>query len=119
MMNEREYIAAIETALIDVCKKMDCESMFPDLMTVVKKRYSTRKLVDKLDIGMKPVDSSNIDSMGYNVEHSVLKVRFVNGGQYAYLDVPDNILTEATKADSIGKYFNANVRNKFECVKIN
>ena len=56
------------------------------------------------------VDSSNLDSIGYSEENSVLEVEFLNGSIYEYLDVPVEVYHGIMKADSKGKYLNEFVK---------
>lgn len=65
-----------------------------------------------------PVESSNIRSVGHDPEKNVLEVEFTNGGLYQYADVPAKVHEELIGADSVGKYFGANVRNSFKATRI-
>ena len=47
-----------------------------------------------------------------------MEVKFHGNRTYAYKEVPEKIHTELKEAKSIGKYFNANVRDKFDFEKI-
>jgi hypothetical protein len=58
-----------------------------------------------------PVDSSSIDSIGY--EKNVLEVGFRNGGVYQYFDVPEETLIMLLQADSKGRFFNQKIRGAF------
>jgi hypothetical protein len=58
-----------------------------------------------------PVDSSSIDSIGY--EKNILEVGFRNGGVYQYFDVPEETLIMLLQADSKGRFFNQNVRGRY------
>lgn len=58
-----------------------------------------------------PVESSSIDSVGY--EKKVLEVSFRNGGLYQYFDVPEELLVMLLQADSKGRFFNQNIRGRY------
>jgi hypothetical protein len=58
-----------------------------------------------------PVESSSIDSVGY--EKEVLEVSFRNGGLYQYFDVPEELLVRLMQADSKGRFFNQQIRGRF------
>lgn len=58
-----------------------------------------------------PVESSSIDSVGY--EKNVLEVRFRNGGLYQYFDVPEEMLLMLMRADSKGAFFNRSIRGRY------
>jgi hypothetical protein len=60
-----------------------------------------------------PVESSNLRSVGYDVKTRTLEVQFTHGGIYRYFAVPAEVHSGLMKSDSKGKYFQANVRNKF------
>jgi hypothetical protein len=64
------------------------------------------------------VDSSNIESVGYDAATQVLEVRFINGGHYAYHDVPPEVHAEFVAAESIGKHFYRVIRH-FRTTKLN
>lgn len=64
-----------------------------------------------------PVNSSNINSIGYDESSSVLEVEF-RSGLYQYFDVPAYIYDELMSADSHGVYLNANIKGKFNYEQI-
>lgn len=64
------------------------------------------------------VESSNLASIGYNVENEILEVQFKHGGVYQYFDVHENVYKELMNADSHGVYFSANIRNNYEYQKL-
>ncbi len=57
------------------------------------------------------VESSNIAAVGYNEETKELHIEFNSGKTYSYQDVPKEIAVNLVKADSVGKYFHAHIRN--------
>jgi len=63
------------------------------------------------------VESSNINSIGYDLENEILEVKFNHGSVYQYFGVPENVYEELMNADSHGKYFSANIRNNYEYQK--
>ena len=62
-------------------------------------------------MNMIPVDSSNLEAVGY--ESGTLYISFHHGGTYCYYDVPEYIYRDLMQADSHGKYFHANIRNVY------
>lgn len=66
----------------------------------------------------KLVESSNLESIGYDKEKQWLEVQFKNGTMYRYFDVPEIVFFELGKAESVGKYFHANVKNKYNFEKV-
>jgi KTSC domain len=63
-----------------------------------------------------PVESSSIDSVGY--EKDVLEVRFRNGGLYQYFHVPELMFELLMEAESKGRFFNENIRSRYEGVRL-
>jgi hypothetical protein len=67
---------------------------------------------------MTNVDSSNVESVGYDEESSTLQVEFKNGGVYQYFDVPEEVFIGLRDADSVGRYLNANIKGIFRYSKV-
>jgi len=60
-----------------------------------------------------PVDSSNLSDVAYDDTTQTLFIRFKAGNVYEYFDVPESVFQELLGADSKGKYFNANIKNRY------
>ena len=67
-----------------------------------------------MKIPMFKVSSSNIDSVGYNNVSRKLRIKFNNKSVFDYADVNPELFNDLMDADSVGKFFHANVRNKFK-----
>lgn len=61
--------------------------------------------------------SSMITSYGYDEAEKVLQLTFTKGGTYDYQDVPKEVYDGMVEAESIGKYFLANIKDKYEFEK--
>ncbi|GGD17704.1 KTSC domain-containing protein [Flavobacterium orientale] len=59
----------------------------------------------------KSVRSSNLVSIGYDVNNKILEIEFHNGGVYQYSNVSFDVYEELMDAKSHGTYFSANIRN--------
>ena len=59
------------------------------------------------------VESSSIAAVGYDAARRELTVRFVGGGVYVYSGVPARTHRELVEAESIGGYFNREIRNAY------
>lgn len=60
------------------------------------------------------VNSTNIDSVGYNADTQILTVKFkVSGQVYEYLNVPQTLYEGLMTAESKGTYLNDNIRSQF------
>ena len=69
------------------------------------------------DIEMKPVNSSFIKAVGYDANNRWLVTNHNDGTSIIYKEVPEHIYTGILEAESVGKYFHANIRGKFEFQK--
>ena len=65
-----------------------------------------------------PVKSSNIAAIGYDSASKTLEVEFKTGAAYSYSNVPASIARNLRKAQSIGGYFSAKVKNQFESKRL-
>lgn len=61
----------------------------------------------------RPVDSSLIRSIGYDLASSVMEVEFMNDHVYEYKDMPLSIYSELMAAESKGTYFNDFVKDLY------
>jgi len=62
--------------------------------------------------------SSNIRGYSYNEQEKTLDIQFNNGGTYRYKDVPQELYEGFNQAESLGRFLHANIKNKFETVKL-
>ncbi|WP_380285992.1 KTSC domain-containing protein [Kitasatospora purpeofusca] len=61
-----------------------------------------------------PVDSSALRSVGYDRVRRVLELEFTAGGVYAYLAVPRRVHRELMAAESRGRYFVREIRDRYD-----
>jgi len=66
----------------------------------------------------KPVQSSNLSSIGYDENSSTLEVEFLNNTIYQYFDVPQHIYKGLIQADSQGQFLAQNIKGVFRYSKI-
>jgi hypothetical protein len=60
------------------------------------------------------VESSNIESIGYDSSNSILEIEFKNGSAvWQYLGVPESLYYEFLQAGSKGKFFHQNILKQF------
>jgi len=59
----------------------------------------------------KPVESSNIKSIGYDPTNRTLEVEFNSGGIFQYSPITNEAYNMLISAESIGSYFHKNIRN--------
>lgn len=65
-----------------------------------------------------PVSSSTILSIGYDSGSETLEIEFRETGVYQYLNVPQFIWEQLMSADSVGKFFNAEIKNAYPFAKV-
>jgi len=83
----------------------------------------TRTELEGEIMDMKEVVSSNIKAVGFEPKNLELKtgtlqVQFVGGGMYQYLEVPKELYESLMKAESKGKFMNANISRKFKYQRV-
>lgn len=66
------------------------------------------------------VDSSALESIGYDIENAILEVEFKTSHQvWQYSDVPEYVWNEFQSAGSLGRYFSVNIRNQYPENRVN
>ena len=63
------------------------------------------------------LDSSGLAAAHYQEQASVLELEFCDGAVYVYFQVPRQIFAELLRAESPGRYFNAQIRKCFASAK--
>jgi hypothetical protein len=69
-------------------------------------------------IPMLPINSSMATAVGYDGGKNILQVEFHNGAVYQYSDIDQDTWQDLHQADSIGKFFNENVRGKYQYERV-
>ena len=64
------------------------------------------------------VESSNIDAVKHDANEQALYVVFVSSAHYRYGNVPRSVYDALLNAESVGKYFYANIRNAYPATKV-
>ena len=64
------------------------------------------------------IDSTTIQSVGYDPETETLEIEFQNGRLYRYTGVPEAVYTGLMNAESPGKYFNGEIRDVYPATKV-
>jgi hypothetical protein len=59
------------------------------------------------------LDSTLLASAGHDSRRHLLEVQFRTGELYRYFNVPSACYRALLRADSKGRYFNSNIRNRF------
>jgi len=65
-----------------------------------------------------PVSSSNLQSVGFDPDSSTLEIEFKGGAVYQYQGVPQAEFDAFMNASSLGKYFHANIKDRYATVKL-
>jgi hypothetical protein len=69
-------------------------------------------------MNMVPVSSSNIDSVGYDADSRVLRIRFNDGGTYDYQGVDPSTHNDLMNATSVGSYFHKWIKPYYSGTKL-
>lgn len=83
---------------------------------------NTEALGAPIAMDMKPVTSSQIQGIGYDEASQTMAITFIkNQKEYHYFSVPKTVFDGFFERPevSVGKYFEANIRGKFEYKAIN
>jgi len=67
---------------------------------------------------MKPVDSSNVHSVGYDPESQTMRVAFHNGATHDYSEVPPETHAALMASDSVGAHLHKHVKSAHSSVRI-
>lgn len=62
--------------------------------------------------------STVINAFSYDAENRILKVVYVSGAVYNYMDVPETIYQALSKVKSKGTFLNKNIKGRFDYKKI-
>ena len=59
------------------------------------------------------VDSTAISEIDYDAERTKLLVRFMSGERYVYVGVPGEVHRSFVEADSKGRFFQLQIRDRY------
>lgn len=65
----------------------------------------------------KSVSSSNLSSIGYDLDTSTLEIEFNSGMIYRYFEVPEHVYEDLMNAGSQGSFFSHNIKNTYHFEK--
>ncbi|HVT12752.1 MAG TPA: KTSC domain-containing protein [Fimbriimonadaceae bacterium] len=65
-----------------------------------------------------PVSSSLVVSAGYDLATQTMEIEFTSRSIYRYENVPQSVFEGLIRADSVGSYFNAHVRDDYPYSRI-
>lgn len=63
------------------------------------------------------VNSSALLEIEYNDDKELL-VKFTSSREYVYFDVPKSKFEKMIKSDSVGRFFNKEIKNNYEYIEI-
>jgi hypothetical protein len=69
-------------------------------------------------IRMLRIHSTSIAAAGYDPDAQMLRVRFIGGGTYDYLDVPADVFRRLLDAPSKGRFVNWHVKPRYRCKRL-
>lgn len=76
-------------------------------------KESRRRRIKEGWVDRRPVQSSNIRSVGYDQGAMVLEIEFHTGGVYQYIDVPRSVYDGLLRAPSKGSYFHSHIKERY------
>jgi hypothetical protein len=65
-----------------------------------------------------PFTSSNVSTVRYDPEQSLLEVEFLNGGRYQYYDVPEQVALAFEQAESKGAFLAHSIKGRFRYSRV-
>ncbi|MDZ8259275.1 KTSC domain-containing protein [Nostoc sp. ChiQUE01b] len=69
-------------------------------------------------IVMLPVVSSMAMAVGYDQGEQILQVEFQSGAVYQYLGVDEDTWEDLHSSDSIGSFFNQEIKGRYDCDRL-
>jgi hypothetical protein len=64
------------------------------------------------------VNSSSLRSIAYDSRSRILEIEFHSGRVYQYLDVSQTVFEELLAQDSLGAYFNTEIRDIYASARV-
>ena len=65
------------------------------------------------------MSSSSIAAVGYDDRRHSLRLRYVSGGMYDYLDVPVSVFQGLLEAPSKGRFVNRYIKPRYRFTRLN
>ena len=116
--NNPEIVEAWRDSLdLSKISQYDLEE-YTDFPEIVEEWLECHDLFDYME--WEEVESSAIKEIGYaGWPFNALGIRFVRNSDpiYVYYEVPFSVYDELVNADSIGKYYNSDIKDQYECDK--
>jgi hypothetical protein len=69
-------------------------------------------------IALLPVSSSMAATIAYDSNEEILQVEFNNGAVYQYLGVDQETWEDFYSSDSVGSFFNQEIKGRFDCERL-
>ena len=67
---------------------------------------------------MRRMNSSSIAAAGYDRRRHALRLRYLGGGTYDYLDVPEPVFADLIAASSKGQFVNWQIKPHYRYVRL-
>lgn len=75
-------------------------------------------MANDYNVDMIGVNSSNVESIGYDEDNQILYVHFLNSSTYIYKGVPQAEFEGLRYAPSVGSYLHRNIKNLYPYERI-
>jgi hypothetical protein len=69
-------------------------------------------------VAMRRMSSSSIAAAGYDHHRQALRLRYIGGGTYDYLDVPERVFQDFLAAPSKGQFVNWHIKPRYRYVRL-
>lgn len=83
-----------------------------------REQFGSRPLGEIMDRVVTVNDSSQIKQISYNPMDRLMLVKFANGESYIYKEVSPTTFGAFVSWDSVGTYFNRNIKPNYEFEKV-
>lgn len=64
-------------------------------------------------------NSKSVSKLEYSEDTKTLIITYTTGKRYEYEGVPESVVTDMTKAESVGQYINQHIKGKYNYKLIN
>ena len=127
LIEENEYLSKLNLTRCPICidsvSESDTSSYGEDIVYSIEndtaqKSSDKDKGFDYSAVPLKQVESSFIDAVGYSEEYRVLLIKMNGSYLYRYNDVDVSVYRDFINADSLGTYFNANIKGQYDYERI-
>lgn len=116
MMAMRAERAEAKKAKVEKTEKVKAEKVKAEKKKEAKAEKA-EKAQAETPAGLTKVESSVLDAVGYDANSKELTIVLKSGDTYVYHNVPEKVYNKLMAAESKGKFFTKNIKDKYEFTK--